>query len=137
MTVDDKDEIRELHARYNHLIDSFQAEAFSSLFTSDGVWELLGVRTVRGKDELVAFVHGLEADSGTRVRRHCVFNEVIDVDGDRAKAQSYVTAWLGVPRELPQLFALGLYDDTLRREGGRWLFEHRRLDCDWLVSRDV
>jgi len=135
--VHHKDEIRELHGRYNHLMDSFQAEAFASLFTTDGVWELVGVRTVRGRDELVEFIEGLEADTGERLRRHCVFNEVIQLDGDRASAQSYVLAWLGSPREPPQLFALGRYDDVLRRENDRWLFEHRRLDCDWLASRDA
>jgi SnoaL-like domain len=136
--MSDRDDICELHARYNHHMDSYDAEAFVELFTADGSWELVGgAEKHEGHSSLAAFIGGLKAAAGENRFHHCVFNEMIDVDGDRATARSYVMNWLFRSGEPPRLTAFGRYSDELRREGGRWRFAHRQLDCDWLERRDT
>jgi hypothetical protein len=134
--MSDREEICELHARYNHYMDSYDREAFVDLFTSDGSWELVGVRAVRGAAGLAEFIDGIRVHSGESRHRHFVFNEAIDVDGAHATARSYVVDWLCTPGQAPRLIALGRYSDKLRRDEGRWRFVSRRLDCDWLEARD-
>jgi uncharacterized protein (TIGR02246 family) len=136
LAAEDRDEIRELMARYNHLMDSYSADEFAELFTEDGTWELVGVGQHSGTSELQSFIKSIADSSGSHLHRHCVFNEVIEIRGDSAVEKSYVMDWLCSPSEPPQLIALGRYEDQLRRANGRWLFAYRRLDCDWLVSRD-
>ncbi|HEY1517950.1 MAG TPA: nuclear transport factor 2 family protein [Solirubrobacteraceae bacterium] len=133
----DRDEICDLHARYNHYMDSYERDAFVDLFTADGSWELVGLAKHEGRSALAAFIDGLREAAGQRRHHHCVFNEAIDVDGDRATARSYVVDWLFPPGEPPRLTAVGRYCDELRREDGRWRFVRRRLDCDWLERRDA
>ena len=135
--MSDRDEICELHSRYNHYLDSYERDAFVDLFTADGSWELVGLAKHEGRSALAAFIDGLREAAGERRHHHCVFNEAIDVDGDRATARSYVMNWRCRPGELPRLSALGHYNDELTREDGRWRFVRRRLECDWLERRDL
>jgi hypothetical protein len=136
--MSDRDEICELHARYNHYMDSYDQDAFVNLFTSDGSWQLVGgAEKHEGRSGLAAFIGGLKQAAGDNRFHHCVFNEAIDVDGDRATARSYVMNWLFRPGERPRLTAFGRYSDELRREAGEWRFVHRQLDCDWLERRDA
>lgn len=133
----DRDEICELHARYNHYMDAYDRDAFVELFTADGSWELVGLEKHEGRARLAGFIDGLRAAAGESRHHHCVFNEAIDVDGDRAMARSYVMNWSFRPGEPPRLTAFGRYNDELRREGGQWRFVRRRLECDWLERRDA
>ena len=133
----DRNEICELHARYNHYMDAYDAEAFIELFTSDGSWELVGLEKHEGRVRLAGFIDELREATGEDRHHHCVFNEAIDVEGDRATAQSYVMNWLFRSGEPPRLTAFGRYNDELRREGGKWRFVRRRLECDWLERRDA
>src|SRR5712692_2831731 len=92
--LQDRDDIRELMARYNHLMDAYEAGRFADLFTKDGTWELVGQGKHSGTDALRLFIESIATSSGKRLHRHCVFNEVIEIQGDTAVEKSYVMDWL-------------------------------------------
>ena len=133
----DRDEICELHSRYVHFIDSHQSEAFADLFATDGSFELGDVRRIEGRAALTQFIDELRESSGGRKQRHFVVNEMIEIDGGVATARSYVTAWSLIDGESPALTALARYDDEFKRENGRWRFARRRVEFDWLASRET
>ena len=77
---------------------------------------------------------------------HKISNEVVDVDGDRATASSYVLAYHSVPANLNDPGAdaifgkvdrdtdsliLGRYDDILERRGGAWRITRKTIKLTW------
>jgi ketosteroid isomerase-like protein len=127
----DKDDIRELLARYCHLLDGYRLAAFGELFTADGVWESQD-GTATGPAAITALLARLvpTPGPGTR-RRHHTTNTVIDLDGDRATALSNFL----VVRDAggsAVVAVSGSYRDVLRRTGSGWRFAHRTLAHDIL-----
>lgn len=120
--AEDRDEIRDLFARYCLYIDTGASDDWADLFAEDG--ELAGVgEPVVGRDALAAFAAAVAAGSGGM--HHLVLNEVIDVDGDHAAARSSIVMIAGSSVGLT-----GRYEDTLRRVDGRWRLARRLLHRD-------
>ena len=100
LSIEDQLDITELMARYNHAIDSSQAEAWADTFTDDAVFEG-SAGAVSGREELLAFVRG--RDQSNRIR-HWNNNVLIDGDGDDATAKVYlVTFDVSGPADNPRV----------------------------------
>ncbi len=128
LTWEDRLEIRELVARYDHAIDSGDAEGWIECFTEDGVWD--GGPRVEGRAALLAFARSLPTDPDFAVfrgARHFVTNFLIDGDGDGDEARLRCDNLMLRPRAGGvEALAGADYDDRLRRVDGRWLFASRR-----------
>jgi uncharacterized protein (TIGR02246 family) len=120
---EDRDEIRDLFARYCMHMDTGEAEAWAALFTDDGVFDV-GPQSFVGRDALVGF-----ATSVGPTLHHMVLNEVIDVDGDVASCRASILAFAG-----GQIVVTGRYQDTLQRVGGRWRIAKRVFTADPMGS---
>jgi 3-phenylpropionate/cinnamic acid dioxygenase small subunit len=85
------------------------------------------VSTYRGAAQVRAFCQQTRVHAdGTPRTKHVVTNAVIDVDGDRATARSYVTVFQQADVLPLQPIASGRYLDLLEREeGARWRFADR------------
>ena len=70
---------------------------------------------------------------------HQVSNILIDLDGDRAGSESYVTATLRVARgdKLLQMSVWGRYIDSWSRRDGRWGLDKRLALRDFDEVREV
>jgi uncharacterized protein (TIGR02246 family) len=123
--MSDKDEIRELLARYCFALDAGRFEEMAALFTQDGVWET-AFGTGTGRDGIVAQARSISTEPRPR-RVHLTTNIVIDLDGDTATVRSN---WVLVQNSAagPVIGSGGGYADRLVRAGGRWLFKHRTID---------
>ncbi len=125
--MSDKEEIRELLARYCFALDAGRFEEMAALFTADGVWETaFGAGT--GRDGIVTQARSIA--TGPRPRRvHLTTNIVIDLemDGQTATAQSN-WALIQNSDSGPVIGSGGGYADRLVKLGGRWFFKHRRID---------
>ncbi len=138
--ADDWQAISNLLMRYADLVDAGQLSECAALF-SDATYRV--VRTdgrdsvhCQGADEVAAFFSGtiLYAD-GTPRTKHLISNVAIDLDGDRARARSYVTV-LQQTDTLPlQPIASGRYVDELARVEGAWVFTDRMLTSFLLGDR--
>ena len=75
----------------------------------------------------------------TLAHSHQVSKIIIDLDGDRAGSESYVTAALRVRRgeQLKQITVWGRYIDQWSRRGGRWGLDSRISVRDFDEIRDV
>jgi uncharacterized protein (TIGR02246 family) len=124
--LEDVEAIWRLFQEYRRELDQRDFAAYARLFVEDGEW-LGDLGHAKGRAEIEALlVRTLEVypDDTTRTY-HLVANPVIDVDGDRAAAQS---TWCFVTRaadDQPVLSMLGHYDDVLVRDAGRWRFLRR------------
>lgn len=70
---------------------------------------------------------------------HQMTNIIIELNGDRASSESYVTATLRMRRDgqLKQMTVLSRYVDQWSRRGGRWAIDKRIAIRDMDEIRDV
>jgi len=126
LTADDKIEIAELAARYNHAVDHRDAEAWADLFTPDGRVEVNGGLLAESQEGLRAYVEN--ARKLPAKRRHWINNVVIDPGPapDTARLRLYVTCYDMTDGKVTAPYMLGEYDDEVVRHEGRWKFRVRR-----------
>ncbi|MCP1198357.1 nuclear transport factor 2 family protein [Notoacmeibacter sp. MSK16QG-6] len=114
--------IGELRARYCHLLDDRNWDAFADLFTEDGEFD--GLARVQGRAEIHRFF-------STTVERlaegfwHFCTNASIDLNGDEASGRismQYLSVKNGT-----SFVSAGHYDDELVRSAGQWRFRRRRI----------
>jgi 3-phenylpropionate/cinnamic acid dioxygenase small subunit len=120
--VTDEESIRQTLARFGRLLDERRFEAWSELFCEDG-----GFGTTAGRSEILSrMLTGELATMSDLFRKHATVNITIEVDGDRATAESDLLLFerrAGLPWDM----RFGRYTDRLRRVDDSWLIEHRQL----------
>ncbi len=127
----DKAAIQEVITRYAFALDRRDPEMLASCFTSDAVFEFVGVRRTAGVDNIKWAAKRLERYSKTQ---HQLGTQLIQVQGDEADAETYVVAYHwgnegGAEREV--MVVGGRYVDRLVRRDGRWLIRQRTLQAIW------
>lgn len=128
LSRDDKVEIQELAARYNHAVDKREALEWADLFTEDGSVEIHGRILAAGRADLIGYIERNKTLPAKRL--HWISNAVVDpVDGDphAARLRLYIAAYDVTDGIAGTPYSLGEYDDLIVRENGRWLFKRRRL----------
>jgi hypothetical protein len=121
--AEDRDEYRDLNARYCLHVDTGPAESWAALFTEDGCFGGAGRDDVVGTEALQQFAAGL-LSRPNRIH-HMITNEVLDVDGDTATGSASLVIVAG-----GALRTSGRYADTLRRVDGHWRFATRTFTPD-------
>jgi uncharacterized protein (TIGR02246 family) len=125
--LEDVEAIQRLMLDYRACLDAKDIRGYAALFAADGEF-IAGEMRATGPEEIFALVDGMRGTlltdrGGDDV--HIVANPTIDVDGDRATADSM---WIYVVRgedDAPVLSKIGRYHDVLTREDGRWRFLRR------------
>jgi 3-phenylpropionate/cinnamic acid dioxygenase small subunit len=117
---DEKAQIAEVLIRYATGIDFKDWTLFRSCWTDEVDIDYGDLGRFTNADEFTALMTQIHDGMGQTYHR--VSNLVIDVDGDRATARSYVFAQLmAVPDDSGSwIDALGHYDDELSRTSGGW-----------------
>jgi hypothetical protein len=125
LTTEDRQEILELAARYNHTIDSGDGAGWAATFTPDGVFDTAQA-TLTGTDALSKFAAGVPQQ--VPGPRHWTNNHVVDGDGDSATHTCYLIM-LSVD-DGAKVLATGLYKDELSKQDGKWLYSKRTVTVD-------
>ena len=119
--LEDRVAIQELNGTYADGVVRIDAETWASVWAEDADWDLMGHQT-KGKADIVAFWNG--AMSGLEaVSFHCV-PCMIEVTGNTAKSRVQTQEILK-PKDSKARHVGGLYEDTLAKIDGRWLFTSR------------
>jgi ketosteroid isomerase-like protein len=123
--VDDYEAIRQLLARYAHIVDGPEPASVAQLFEPDGEFELLG-ELFKGRDAVAGSFQQF-ADLGVlEGKRHLTVNTLIEVDGDTATAVSdWLVPSLDAETGAWTILAVGRYEDVLAKSD-RWQFRFRR-----------
>jgi len=128
-TMEDREQIRELYARYALYIDSSRFEEWVGCFTEDGVFESPRLGKHVGRDALRKFTASYkESWAGAQVR-HMMVNVSFDVHGDHAHGTCNLI-YYHIKGGKTELAAVGGYHDELRKVSGDWLFSHRKVFVD-------
>jgi len=88
--LEDQVEIMQLVAQYGPAVDSGSGEAAAALWTDDGAFDAVPHLQMRGRDDIVAMVHG--AGHQSLIRNGCGHVLTVPhvvVDGDQATGRSY------------------------------------------------
>jgi hypothetical protein len=119
ISAQDYTDIQQLYARYNHAIDSGDAETWAGTFTPDGTFN-----QVSGHDGLVAFVHNWVDKMNGGARRHWNTNLLITPTPTGAKGAVYLFL-LDISAKPPAIAAAAHYDDVLVKTPQGWRFKSR------------
>ncbi len=120
--LEDRLAIRELVESYNDAVMRFDAEAWASNWSEDGVWSLPGMGEVAGREKFVPLWK--QAMSGLAFAGFFASAGPIRVDGSTAHGTWYQQEFLhgkdGVRRAIT-----GQYEDDYVKRAGRWYFQRR------------
>ncbi len=121
----DRDEIRELTARYCWHVTRGEGEATANLFTDDGVLDAAdgGGPLLHGKPELLDFYRKNVREP--RIAIPFIHNHIINLNGDEATGTCAIEARF--TRGGDSVTAAGYYEDKYRRVDGKWRFVERKL----------
>lgn len=124
MAEHDSDAIRRLLHAYGDAVLRRDADAWGSLWTDDGEWDLGDDRRVAGRGGIVdLWISLLDR------YRHVVqlyLSSTAAIDGDVAEGRAYLIE-LNVPVEGARRIFAGYYDDSYRRTPDGWRFARRVL----------
>ncbi|HZO08331.1 MAG TPA: nuclear transport factor 2 family protein [Myxococcota bacterium] len=128
-SLEDRLALRELADRYARAVDRRDWELAATLFTAECVLQGPGYELV-GRAKILAGLRLIDRYSATQ---HSVHNQLVEVDGDRARGETYCTAHHVYAHEgRPRMLDWGIrYQDRCVREAGAWRYARRELLLDW------
>jgi ketosteroid isomerase-like protein len=141
MASDDIVEIEQLLNRYCFAVDSGGPEEVAALFSETAV--LIPVYTgeapAKGRPAILQWY--VDYQKATRAAvdhlRHAVTNPLIEVSGDHATAQCYLTANSVSKTSGKASWTAGTYKDKLVREAGRWLIAERQIHVHYATQSET
>jgi SnoaL-like domain len=135
--VADRQAITDQIYRYCRAMDRIDHELGYSIWHEDGTADY-GKEVFQGTGR--GFIdHVCVQHSHVLTHSHQVTNIIIDLDGDRAGSEAYVTATLRIKRDgkLLQMVVLSRYLDKWSRRDGRWAIDHRLTVYDMDEIREI
>ena len=130
--------LHELTARFSRAADRLDAAAMEALFHPDA---LVDSGVVCGRPDYFASEFVRWVRQNAHVIFHLVSSELFQVDGSRARGESYVLALSRLRAEFVNQSAdvdvvtAGRYLDRFERRQGEWKFTERRFVLDYSMSR--
>jgi uncharacterized protein (TIGR02246 family) len=113
---------------YAYAYDSKDCASFANLFTTDAVFNVMGLKA-NGRDAILqGCIDRQKNVVGNIKTRHNMTNIVFDeVTTNQAKTRTYVVLTWQKPGDMaPSVVAAGTYTDLIVKQGdGRWLFKER------------
>ena len=116
--------ITRLKHTYWHYNDTgLRGDEIAALFTEDGVWSNAELGHYEGREAIRDFFNG--ASGAIPFCAHVGMNEIIDIEGDRARARwrCLLPATLAEEGETTSRLILIDYRDDFVRIDGRWFIE--------------
>ena len=125
LTTQDYVEIQQLYARYNHAIDSGDAEGWAATFTPDGVFN----SRFSGREGLLEFMKLWKEKMNGANRRHWNSNLLITPSADGASGKVLLML-LDVGTKPSSIVMTGQYTDVLVKTANGWRFKTRDVKND-------
>jgi 3-phenylpropionate/cinnamic acid dioxygenase small subunit len=122
---EDRQDISDLLVRYATGIDRRDWPLFRTVFTDDCELDYGVIGSWKGVDAVADFMEKTHALAGHTLHR--LTNQVIEVDGDKAVARTYVDALIMVGDEGAGVNGVGFYDDEIVRTPDGWRIARRKF----------
>ena len=121
----DREDISDLLVRYATGIDRRDWALFRTVFTDDCDLDYGEIGAWQGVDAVTEFMTQVHAPAGHTLHR--LTNQAIAVDGDMARACTYVDALILLGDGQSGVNGIGFYDDEMVRTAGGWRIARRRF----------
>lgn len=122
--LEDVKAIEAVLLEYGRSLDARDFTAYSNLFAKDGEWKG-GFGSFKGPAAIKAAMEKTFANAAGDIPKgsnfHIMSNFIIDVQGDRATANS-MFVFYKLEKSVPVPAVAGRYEDVLIRENGAWKF---------------
>lgn len=128
-TFEDREQIRELYARYAIYVDSARFDEWVNCFSTDGVFDSPVMGKFAGHAELHKFTRQYHESWAGGGVRHMMVNVSFDVHGDTATGTCNLI-YFKVHDGKSEFVLTGGYHDTLRKVTGEWLYTQRKVYLD-------
>jgi len=125
-TLEDREEVRVLHARYCLTIDTGRYEEWIDCFSDDGIFESPRFGKFGGRDSLKRFCAVYKESLGGAKVMHVVANPAFELDGDSGTGISYLLYYHCKEGKVQQC-TVGYYTDKLRKTPAGWRFASRQV----------
>jgi len=125
--------VEEAIQMYSRGVDANNSEALRSVFADDAVVEVDPWGTYEGIDEIMALFEGSMDESP--LSNHFLTNQVVDVDGDRARTSSYFLTYNESPDHQTTNVA-GFYQRRLERRDDEWVHTYLLIDIEFYRTVD-
>ena len=127
--TDDKLAIRDVLGRYCRGLDRMDRQMAYSVF-ADGAPALYHGMYEGSGHGFIDWVW--EVHQGMERHSHQITNVLIELDGECARSESYVTVtlWIGDDKDLKEIVCRGRYLDRWERRGDQWLIVEREHVLD-------
>ena len=117
--------IRQLNAKYNRYADQADGASYSSLFTEDAQFHIVGEGTYIGREQIAARCNA------TTTAVHVTTEPELDISGDTAQQRVRMLTVLQDGNGTRNEFvASGWYIDELKRTEEGWRYHRRRVELD-------
>jgi hypothetical protein len=129
LPASDHSELTDLYGRYCRTIDCGDAQGWVDCFATDGVYlRIVGGETTetRGREALLPFAHSV-IERRARNFLHVSANLEFEPDGAGALGACVMTVFDVSAPGAPSLSSIGVYEDRLVRQDGRWCFSWRTV----------
>jgi hypothetical protein len=127
-----REQLRDLIHRLNWLSDDNRLDDLLEQFTDDLRYEVEGMAVFHDKPSLRKFYEDVVGTFGMRIHR--TSNELVEISGERATAQSYWRADL--ERQGRALVSAGRYFDEFVQVGGVWRVTSRKATLSYISPLD-
>ena len=125
-TLEDREEVRMLHARYCLTIDTGRYEEWIDTFTEDGIFESPRFGKHTGREGLRKFTALYKESLGGARVLHVVANPSFELDGSSGTGTSYLLYYHCKDGRVQQS-TVGYYTDKLRKTDAGWRFVSRQV----------
>lgn len=125
--IEDRDEIRELTARYCHAVAAADVDGIVDLFCEDGAF-CMGKRMTKGTKALEKFYSGIVAQPPIPFIQNHVIDEISD-----GQARARCSVEIRMVQDGDSVTTAGWYEDSFRRVDGKWKFAERRFHVFHMV----
>jgi 3-phenylpropionate/cinnamic acid dioxygenase small subunit len=131
----DRAAIQNLIAKYATALDTLDADMYASVFAPDAEFTF-GGNTYKGRDQIRGVITGIkERNAGRpasndppRKSYHAITNTFIEfVNDHEAQHRSYWQTISGASAGPFTVGGMGVYQDTLVKQGGEWLIKKREI----------
>jgi hypothetical protein len=120
----EREDLRDLYARYAHTIDEGQFEQWAACFTDEGVFEAKELGRFTGRDALIRMARDFRVGLKGAQQRHIMDNVYFEVAGDSGTGTCNLSHF--ITRDgVTELTGIGVYRDKLKKVNGEWRFESR------------
>jgi hypothetical protein len=134
--MDDYEGVRQVLARYCHVLDHGRFDEVGALFHRDAVFSVSfeDGQKHTGREAIQAWYGRFfrERSGEFRHTRHKIFEPVVTVNGTTAVSSTYFDADFVESGTIRG--AAGRYDDTLVKEQGKWFFKERTITVFYRYS---